>query len=183
LESNSVQNIAKLLAAKCPNAASKSQGVFPSTPLRHDPFHQRQFALSVVLSPVERRWNRRSYSKDNSSLQLARRESERKLKKSVLAFLRWAKNQGLTIRKAAAMLRLKPSRLYSWRRSWRKTRLKICLLGRPIREHQDGKIRNSVFEILHSPPAIFNINRTTWKQDFKDRWLQMAKGESRSDQQ
>jgi hypothetical protein len=35
-------------------------------------------------------------------------------------------------------------------------------LGRP-KKHDDKTIHDAVFELLHSPPSLYDINRTTWK--------------------
>jgi transposase InsO family protein len=80
--------------------------------------------------------------------QLPKRHLERDLKKSVVAFVRWARGwHGMTWSQVAAALRVSAETLQRWRRRWRLDRLEVQARGRPI-ARAETEVRNLVFAVL-----------------------------------
>jgi hypothetical protein len=97
--------------------------------------------------------------------QLGRRQAERAIRKSALAFGRWSAWCGLASSRTAAMLDLAPSTLANWRRDWRSGRMKIELRGRPA-SHVDPVTRLNILAIFHlmGPGVGLNTLRAFFPQ-------------------
>jgi hypothetical protein len=83
-----------------------------------------------------------------AAAQQRKRELERSVRVSVLAFAHWAECQGYSQRDAAAMLGLKAGTLASWERGWREDRLYVESLGRPARD-SDWETRQLIIGLFY----------------------------------
>jgi hypothetical protein len=80
--------------------------------------------------------------------QVARRQAERVVRKSALAFVRWSAWRGHRLARTASRLDLSENTLGNWQRQWRADRMKIRLRGRPA-GHIDQDARMTFMAIFH----------------------------------
>ena len=73
---------------------------------------------------------------------------ERSIKIDALAFTRWTQALGGTLHQAARRLRIRPSTLLAWQRSWRDERLHPQPRGRPTRD-SDFDTRQLIIALFH----------------------------------
>ena len=77
-----------------------------------------------------------------------RRESEREIKKSALAFWRWLRRDGVNRKEVADLLGISSTRLRDWNRDWLQSRLKVVDRGRPT-ARSDRELRNLAIAVFH----------------------------------
>jgi hypothetical protein len=80
--------------------------------------------------------------------QNSRRQAEREIRKSALAFARWSSWHRRPLRQAAALLDLSESTLARWLQDWREDRMKIELRGRPAGQ-VDQATRLAIMAVFH----------------------------------
>jgi hypothetical protein len=65
-------------------------------------------------------------------VQRGRRALERTIRRSAVAYARWARSRGLSVAEAADRLTMAPSTLRSWLGRWQEDRMALRLRGRPL---------------------------------------------------
>jgi transposase InsO family protein len=105
------------------------------------------------MNRIRTAWAVRSMAKAKSGrrgqiAQISRRQAERAVRKSTLAFARWSAWHGLGQRQTAAMIDLSAATLANWQRDWRSDRMEIELRGRPAGK-VDQSTRQALLAIFH----------------------------------
>jgi hypothetical protein len=95
-----------------------------------------------------------------------RLDMERTIKKSAVAFARWGVRNGMSITEAAVLLRMAPSTLCAWRRSWLTERLRLQPRG-PRIEPIDSINRELLMAVFYI--AGPGISLATLRDLFPDR--------------
>jgi hypothetical protein len=98
------------------------------------------------------------------------RNAERRMKKSAVVCLRWARRHGLKREEIASRLRMAHSTLTKWERGWREKRLSLKARGRPpLRVH--GEVRRQIIEDLRGSGASMGL------PTLRGRYPDVARGE------
>ena len=79
--------------------------------------------------------------------QRRRRRSEREVRVSAVAFLRWCRRRGMTGGQISNRLGLRPQTLQRWHRRWKQNRMGLRPRGRPA-EHADRELRWSILSLF-----------------------------------
>ena len=90
-----------------------------------------------VTQPLNRGW----------PLQRQQRTQERRVRRRVVAFDRWARQRGLRHQDAAEQLGIVRGTLFRWQRRWRDDRLAARPLGRHCRR-SDPEVRNGAIHLI-----------------------------------